>query len=187
MKKIHMLTSNRGKLIEIRARFAEIGYSVVQLDLPHPEIQSDSLDEVVVFKGAWVRKSRPGISIIVDDSGLFVDALDGFPGVYSSYAYHTIGCDGILRLLKGEKNRRARFECCICYSAPHLKEQITLKGICTGTISEAEKGNRGFGFDPIFIPAGKKVTFAQMDVMDKNKISHRGRAIEMLIKYLAKK
>jgi XTP/dITP diphosphohydrolase len=183
---IHILTSNTGKFREIGARLEEAGFAAEQLDIPHPEIQSDSLDEVVQFKCAFIRRREQGLTFVVDDSGLFIDSLGGFPGVYSSYVFHTLGCDGILDLLAGKKGRDARFECCLCFSAPWLKEQLTFKGTCSGKISQKSAGTNGFGFDPIFIPSAHKMTFAQMGTHDKNRISHRGIAVEKLVKYLAK-
>jgi XTP/dITP diphosphohydrolase len=190
MEKIHILTSNKGKFRELGSMLKGLGYEAVQLELPHPELQSDSLEEVVLFKGEWARKAMPDVSLIADDSGLFIDALNGFPGVYSSFVYRTIGCDGILALLKNAKSRkerRARFECCLCYYSPRFRDPVVFKGVCNGTIAPAPAGGHGFGFDPIFIPGNGSRTFAQMTATEKNRVSHRGAASEKLIKFLKSK
>ncbi len=121
--------------------------------------------------------------VMIDDSGLFVDALSGFPGVYSSYVFKTLGCDGILRLMEGIEDRSARFECCIGFMAPG-SEPFIAKGIARGSIAAEKSGSGGFGYDPIFVHEGHSQTYAQLDVADKNLVSHRGRAMERFIQEL---
>lgn len=161
---------------------AEHGYQLEHIKTAYPEIQADTIEETIVPGLRWLmeRYHRP---LMIDDSGLFVDALKGFPGVYSAYVFKTVGCDGILKLMKGFENRSARFECCIGFLVPG-KDPFIAKGISKGTISEAKVGTGGFGYDPVFIPEGYTKTFAQLDIPEKNKISHRGRAIEAFLKEL---
>lgn len=121
--------------------------------------------------------------LFIDDSGLFVDALKGFPGVYSSYVFKTLGCEGILRLMEGVEGRGARFECCIGYMEPGGDPYIA-KGVAHGTISRGMAGTGGFGYDPIFVPEGGSRTYAQIDVAEKNTLSHRGRAMAKFIEDL---
>jgi XTP/dITP diphosphohydrolase len=160
----------------------EHGYEVERIKNTYPEIQADTLEETIVPGLEWLmeRHDRP---LFIDDSGLFVDALKGFPGVYSSYVFRTVGCDGILRLMQGAGDRSARFECCIGFMAPGGKPHIT-RGVSKGSIASQKAGSGGFGYDPIFVPEGYSETFAQMEIAEKNKISHRGRAMDLFVKEL---
>ena len=158
------------------------GYEAENIPVAYPEMQTDSLEMVIIQGLDWLMQhyKRP---LIADDSGLFIDALAGFPGVYSAYAYKTIGLDGILRLLEGVKDRSARFECCIGFMMPG-GEPSTCKGIAKGSISMERAGTGGFGYDPVFIPEGYAKTYAQFEISEKNKISHRGLAIGQFINRL---
>jgi XTP/dITP diphosphohydrolase len=173
--KLTLVTSNRGKLAEFRSALAPLGIEVEHSEEECDEIQADSLKEVVLSCLAQL-KDKGMDDIVIDDSGLFVHALNGFPGVYSSYALKTIGMDGILKLLDGKEDRSAHFECCI--GASIGGEEFTVTGRCDGTIALAPSGHEGFGFDPIFVPSGFYRTFAEISITEKNGISHRGRAIQ---------
>ncbi len=123
--------------------------------------------------------------VAVEDSGLFVHTLRGFPGPYSSQAHETIGCSGILRLLGSETQRNAHFQTAIAVSKSGRTLGI-FPGRVRGRISRTERGKNGFGFDPIFIPAGSSITFSEMSDAQKNRHSHRFRAFRRLAKwYLA--
>jgi XTP/dITP diphosphohydrolase len=161
---------------------SEHGYELEQIKTTYPEIQADTIDETIVPGLRWLmeRYNRP---IMIDDSGLFIDALKGFPGVYSAYVFKTVGCDGILRLMRDVKDRGARFECCIGFMMPG-REPSTCKGIAKGSISTEKAGTGGFGYDPVFIPEGYTKTYAQIEISDKNRISHRGLAMSQFIKKL---
>ncbi len=163
---------------------AEHGYELEHIKTSYPEIQADTIEETIVPGLRWLieQYNRP---MMIDDSGLFIDALKGFPGVYSSYAFRTVGCDGILRLMKGVDDRSAKFECCIGFLKPG-SEPFIAKGVSKGSISRRKAGSGGFGFDPVFVPEGYLKTFAQLEMSEKNRISHRGRAIEALLKELPK-
>lgn len=160
----------------------EHGYELDHIKISYPEIQADRLEDTIVPGLEWLlqRYDRP---LMMDDSGLFIDALKGFPGVYSSYVFRTLGCDGILNLMEGVSDRSARFECCIGFVRPGSKPHIS-KGVAKGRISEEKAGSGGFGYDPIFVPEGYSKTYAQIEVAEKNGISHRGRAIEAFLKEL---
>ena len=178
-KTIYFITSNKGKAKEAKEKFSDIKINIIQRDIGYPEIQADTLEEVAFFGAEYVQK-KFNFPFILEDAGLFIDALNGFPGVYSAYVYYKIGCSGILRLLQNfDDNRYATFKSIYAYSEPD-KKPIIFIGECQGVISEKEIGNFGFGFDPIFIPQGKSKTFAQMKTEEKNKISHRGKSIEKL-------
>lgn len=179
MKKLYFITSNKGKFQEAEEKLRPFGYTVRQKDLGYPEIQADSLEEVVAAGIVHVQ-SKCQDSFILEDAGLFIDALQGFPGVYSKYVFFTIGLSGILRLLEGGENRKAIFRSVYGYYEQG-KNPVVLIGECPGRISTKIKGDHGFGYDPIFIPEGAKMTFGEMTVQEKNRFSHRGKALEKLI------
>lgn len=176
--KILFETGNSGKLREVRTKFAPLGIEVQQLDDEYPEIQTDSLEDVVRsgLKWLWERHEKP---IIIDDSGLFIEALGGFPGVYSAYVFKTLGIDGVLKQMDGLEDRRAEFRCCAGY-VDACGRVITRIGKCPGKIMHKKLGSDGFGYDPIFMPDGYSQTFAELDMESKNQISHRGRAFDAL-------
>ncbi len=161
---------------------AQHGYQLEHIKTAYPEIQAESLEITIIPGLQWVmsKYNRP---IMIDDSGLFIDALKGFPGVYSSYVFKTVGNDGILTLMNGVMDRKARFECCIGFMRPG-GEPFIAKGIAPGSISSEKAGSGGFGYDPIFVPEGHDRTYAQFEIAEKNKISHRGRAIAKLVEEL---
>lgn len=160
----------------------EHGYELERIKTTYPEIQADTLEETIAPGLRWLIE-RHQVPLMIDDSGLFVDSLKGFPGVYSSYVFKTLGCGGILKLMQGVKDRAARFECCIGFMSPG-REPAMVKGVAPGSISLEMAGSGGFGYDPIFLPEGYSKTYAQFEIPEKNKISHRGRAIELFIKEL---
>jgi len=176
------VTSNDGKFREISQQMREQGYELEHIKTTYPEIQAEAIDDTITPGLRWLMERYPR-PLMIDDSGLFIDSLKGFPGVYSSYVFKTIGCDGILRLMKDVKNRSARFECCIGFMAPG-GEPVTVKGVAEGSISHEKAGSGGFGYDPIFVPEGYSKTYAEIEISEKNKISHRGRAIEKFLKEL---
>lgn len=161
------------------------GFEVEHLRTKYPEVQADTLEETIVPGLEWLmeRYHRP---LFIDDSGLFVDALKGFPGVYSSYVFKTLGCEGILRLMEGLRDRRARFECCIGYLEPG-GEPLIAKGVAHGSISLEMAGEGGFGYDPVFVPEEHTRTYAQMEVGEKNTMSHRGRAMARFLDELSRR
>lgn len=160
----------------------ERGYELEHLKTAYPEMQAESL-EITIIPGLQWALSKYDRPVMIDDSGLFVDALKGFPGVYSSYVFKTIGNAGILSLMEGVEDRDARFECCIGFQAPG-NDPFIAKGIAKGSISHEKAGTGGFGYDPIFIPQGRSETYAQMEIVEKNKISHRGKAINIFLREL---
>ncbi|MFH1094773.1 MAG: RdgB/HAM1 family non-canonical purine NTP pyrophosphatase [Candidatus Micrarchaeota archaeon] len=177
---ILFLTSNAHKAAEARSILNKYGISIIDKSAKGIEIQSDSLADVARFcaQDAYKRFGRP---LFVEDSGLFIDALHGFPGVYSSTAYAQIGCPGILRLLSGLQNRAAQFKCAVAFIDRHGARIFEAES--EGSISNEEKGPSGFGYDPIFIPKGHEKTFAQ-DPALKARLSHRARALDALGRYI---
>ncbi len=178
--RLAFITSNPGKVEEAKRYFEPLGVEIYQLKMEYPEIQADTLEEVARFGAEWLGK-RLDVPFFLDDSGLFIDALNGFPGVYSAYVYRTLGIDGILKLMKGVKNRNAHFRSVIAYwdGEVHL-----FTGRVDGEIINEKRGSGGFGFDPIFVPEGFTRTFAEMTTEEKNLISHRGRALKAFAEWL---
>jgi XTP/dITP diphosphohydrolase len=128
-----------------------------------------------------------GIPCFADDTGLEVDALGGRPGVYSArYAGPENNSEAnmqkLLEELDGEENRKARFRTVITLCLP--TGELQFEGEVSGVILKEKRGTEGFGYDPLFVPDGWDRTFAEMDAVEKNSISHRGRAVEKLIEYL---
>ena len=187
MKTIYFITGNKGKLAEIENKLQSVEIRVIQKNIGYPEIQTDTLEDVVRFGVEYIKK-RFSLPFIIEDAGLFIDALKGFPGVYSKYVFYTIGCKGILKLLSytDDAQRTAVFKSVYALSEPD-KDPILFKGECFGKISMSELGAGGFGYDPIFTPDNETKTFAQMSIKEKNMISHRGKAIEKMIKFLKNK
>jgi len=187
--RLYFITSNKGKYNELNQRLRSLGYSIIleQKNLGYPEIQADTVEEVAEYGIKYI-KSRYRYPCVIEDSGLFIDALNGFPGVYSKYVYTTIGLNGVLRLMSDKKReeRSALFRSVFAY-AEHDEEPVLFTGECRGVISTDIRGTGGFGYDPIFIPEGADKTFAEMSTEEKNQYSHRGRSMDKLLLYLREK
>lgn len=175
--KLKVITSNPGKVREYQKEFKDYGIEMEHFPHPYDEVQTSDLEEVV-NKGMDTIVSEGIRDFIVDDSGLFVDSLKGFPGVWSAYAQKTIGNQGILKLMEGVEDRGAEFRCCIGCDIDGRR--IVVTGICRGTITDGERGKDGFGFDPVFSHDGER-TFAEVPLDEKNSVSHRGNAVKLLI------
>jgi XTP/dITP diphosphohydrolase len=148
------------------------------LDSPKIEIQSTSLGEIAKFAAEEAAK-RLRREVVVEDSGLFVKALNGFPGPFSSYVHATIGFEGLLRLMSRNDRREAYFQASLALASPWDSTQ-QFSGKVYGTISRKSAGTKGFGFDPVFVPKGTQKTFAQGGSDFKTKYSHRSRAFRKL-------
>lgn len=180
---LYFATGNTHKLAEANSILSKFGILLKPAPSPKIEIQSESLEEIARYAAEAAYRSL-GSPLVVEDSGLFVESLKGFPGPYSSYVYKTIGCGGILRLLEGCTDRRARFECVVVYASG--EDMRSFIGIAKGSIAEAPRGSGGFGFDPIFISEendGK--TFSELRPSEKSAVSHRGRAFRALGAWLS--
>ena len=162
-------------LVSARKNSIKIEFKKMELK----EIQSDSLLEVAEDKVLQAFKINQK-EIFVEDDGLFIEALNDFPGVYSSYISKTIGNVGILDLLGNKVNRNASFKSIIAFYDGHTIKSFT--GEIKGKIPfDLTKG--GWGFDPIFVPENSELTFGQMDLKTKNKISHRKVALDKFLKW----
>jgi XTP/dITP diphosphohydrolase len=182
LAKLHFITSNEGKFKEVAEKAAPYGYQLVKAKVDYPEVQADTLDEVALFGMDFLKDIVPG-DFLLEDSGLFIEPLGGFPGVYSAYVYKTIGNKGILRLLGNRPDRKAMFRSCFGYYT-NFRGPLVVSAECKGTISLEERGSRGFGYDPIFIPDGDERTFAEMSLEEKNAMSHRAKALTALLKVM---
>lgn len=178
---IQFVTTNEGKFKEVFEKLLEHGVRIEHLDRGYPEIQADSLEKIVRF-GATELDAQVRGDYFIDDSGLFIDALGGFPGPYSAYVYKRLGCAGILKLMQGVTERSASFQTAFLFRKGG--EHHVFRGESLGAIAEEPRGRSGFGFDPIFIPEGETRTFAEMSLKEKNNRSHRALAVDELIAFL---
>ncbi len=178
-KVIFFATGNVHKFNEARAVLSQHGLAVGMLRLKGIEIQSDNLAEIAASSALQAYK-KCHLPVIVEDAGLFVDALKGFPGPYAAYVYKTVGNEGLLKLMKGIKNRKATFRSAIEYCTSEIDDVFCFDGDATGEITLQERVTNkksSFGFDPIFKPEGSDKTFAEMDLAEKNSYSNRAKAL----------
>jgi len=195
---IVLATRNKKKVEEIKRLFAGLPITVLSLD--HYPTCQETVEDRDTFEGNAVKKAIEvcqctGKPALADDSGLEVDALNGAPGVYSArYAGGTGGgndvrnYEKVLAALKNvpDERRGARFVCCMALAFPDGLAK-TFFGYAEGRICLEPKGKTGFGYDPVFIPQGFEKTFAEMTGNEKDKLSHRGKAIEKTLEYLHSK
>ncbi|MEM3626587.1 MAG: XTP/dITP diphosphatase [Candidatus Bathyarchaeia archaeon] len=185
---IFFATNNVNKFNEARMVLSEYKIAVGMLRIKTLEIQSDSIEEIAKTSamGAF---EKCGLPILVEDAGLLIEALNGFPGPYAAYVYKTIGNKGLLKLMENVKNRGAKFQSIIAYYSSELDSPMCFKGEVTGEITKEERrrGKKsGFGFDPIFKPANSDKTFAEMTVAEKNMYSHRAMALRNFARWYKK-
>ena len=176
---IFFATNNIHKFNEARKALAEHKISVGMLRIKGSEIQSDSIEDIARTAAIDAFK-KCNLPIIVEDAGLFIQALKGFPGPYAAYAYKTIDNKGVLKLTENLKNREAKFQSVIAHHSPELETPKCFKGEVIGEITKEERRGKersGFGFDPIFKPANADKTFAEMSIKEKNRYSHRSKAL----------
>ena len=167
-------TENGHKFREAKSILYSRSIQIRQLKQPKTEIQRDRLQDIARYalETALHQYKR---RILIEDSGLFVDVLNGFPGPYSSYVHATIGLNGLLNLMKDRSNRRAYFHSSVAFGSPDLSPRV-FTGTVDGRVSKKALGNSGFGYDPIFIPNGSNKTFGQASAAFKNMKSHRTKA-----------
>jgi XTP/dITP diphosphohydrolase len=179
---VYFATRNVGKYAEAAQVAKGYGIRFKQLKLDKLEIQAVNLEEIAAY-AARDAANETKRSVVVEDAGLFIDALEGFPGPYSAYVYKTIGYGGVLRLMNDKKNRSAHFQAVVAFCRPG-KSPSCFSGIIDGIVGSKAKGNHGFGFDPIFMPkhgAGK--TFAELTITEKNRFSHRAKAFSKFFRW----
>lgn len=181
---IYFVSSNENKFLEIEKILEkEKSIKILFSKTIIKEIQSESIIEVAEDKAkkAFDIVKKP---VIVEDDGLFIEDLNEFPGVYSSFVFKTIGNKGILDLLKDNENRRAYFLSIFSFFDGKLIE--TFSGETTGYIT-TKIFPEGWGFDPIFKPENENETYGQINILKKNEISHRSKALKKLLEWYNKK
>ena len=180
---LRFVTSNPHKFREARRILKGFGVNIRHAKLSYPEIRGDDPSEIAADSA---RKLKAEIEppFFVEDTGLFVEALDGFPGAYAAWVIRKIGIAGFLRLMKGVRQRKAAFRTAVAlYDG---KRVLVFNGEAEGSISLRACGKEGFGYDPIFVPVGFRKTFAEMAEEDKNTLPHRRKALEELANHLLK-
>lgn len=169
-------TGNDHKVDEAKAAMSQYKIEVSKFsDAPKLEIQHVDLEEIASTALALIltKTNKP---VFVEDSGLFIHELNGFPGPYSSYVFDTIGSEGILKLMTGAKSRKAEFRSSVAFGE-NGKWLATFSSATEGTIQLEARGKDGFGFDPIFVPMWTQKTFGEMDMKEKTIYSHRSKAL----------
>jgi XTP/dITP diphosphohydrolase len=185
---VFFATGNIHKFNEARSILTGLDIAVGMLRVKDTEIQSDNLMEIAQTSALDAFK-RCGLPVIVEDAGLFVDALNGFPGPYAAYTYKTIGNKGLLKLMKSVENRKAMFQSAIAYCDSEAEVPVVFEGDVAGKITNEERtgsGKSGFGFDPIFQPSGSEKAFAEMTLEEKNGFSHRAKAVRKFAEWYKK-
>jgi XTP/dITP diphosphohydrolase len=180
---INFASSNPNKVTEVVAILKAFNIKVNQVNFKVREIQANKLEDIAADSAKATAEST-GKTIVVEDAGLFIDSLYGFPGPYSSFVYQTIGCKGILKLMEGVHERTAVFRSAVSYCQSQSEPRV-FTGETKGKISLSERRGRKFGYDPIFIPDGVSYkTYSEMSVPEKNQASHRFRAFKKLAVWL---
>ena len=182
-------TGNEHKVFEINEIVKEQGYKKIVFKAVEGDF--NPIENGSTFEENSLIKAKEGARLsgmltLADDSGLCIEALNGAPGLYSA-RYAGTQDEKIARILKeldGQENRKAKF---VCYMTLVDKDGNTIhttKGECHGQIIKERKGSNGFGYDPIFMPDGYDITLAEMSEDGKNKISHRGKALTQMLKFI---
>ena len=156
MKKITYVTGNWAKIESAKKILEPLGYEIDNIKMDTIEIQADDVEEVAAYSAKWASNELK-CDVLKNDSGLFIEALNGFPGVYTHYVDDTIGEDGVLKLLEGIENRNAYFKEVLAY-CEYGKEPIIFVGITKGTIALEKSGEYGWSWDFIFVPVGETKT-----------------------------
>lgn len=180
--KIYFVTCNEGKVKEFK-HILEPKVKVEQLAIDYPELRSDDPEEIARLAAKQLAENLRK-EIVVEDSGLFIKALNGFPGTCSAYIHKRIGLKGILRLMKGIKKRDCMYMSAIGYCEPG-KKAVSFLGVEKGKIANKIRGSYGFGHDPIFIPEESKKTYGEMKNVKEVK-KFRRRAVLKLMEFLKK-
>lgn len=189
MKKIVFATGNPNKIKEVKElldnQFEIIGLKDIGCTEDIPETQP-TIEGNALQKARYVVENY-GVNCFAEDTGLEIESLNMEPGVFSArYAGPQRSAEDnmnlVLEKLKNHTNRNARFKTVIALIIDG--KEYTFEGIVNGKIAQTKTGDAGFGYDPIFLPENQSISFAEMNSMEKNKISHRGRAVRKLIKWL---
>ncbi|HCD67954.1 MAG TPA: non-canonical purine NTP pyrophosphatase, RdgB/HAM1 family [Bacteroidetes bacterium] len=186
--KIIFASQNKNKIAEIRAKLPHLDIQGLDpLVFPEELLETgDTLDHNALQKARQVY-DKINLTSFADDTGLEVEQLNGAPGIYSArYAGEQrdseANMDLLLKNLTNQANRKARFKTVIALILGG--KEYLFEGICEGEITHVRSGAQGFGYDPIFVPAGYSKTFAEMTMAEKSNLSHRGKALEKLVDFL---
>lgn len=191
--KLIIASNNEGKIKEYKEILKPFGYDVISqkeagIDIEIPETGTNYRENALLKAEGIYKLTKT--AVLSDDSGLSIDFLNGGPGLYSARFKSNLSQKEknqyIIDEMKDTDNRKAKFVCSICFIFEN-GEKIEVQGICNGKISRKIEGERGFGYDPIFIPDGYDKTFSDIGQEEKNKISHRALAIKELIEKLKSK
>ncbi len=197
LKEVIVATSNKGKFEEIKRMLESVGIRAV---MPERKIDVEEsgntfLENAYIKAKAYYEAFKK--PVLADDSGIIAEALEPYPGIFSS-RFYSIEFGGkeepipdkdranirkLLRLLEGKGNRRARFEAFIVLLIDENRG-IFSRGICKGEIVKEPRGEKGFGYDPVFLPEGETRTMAELDPSEKDQLSHRGKALRSLLSIL---
>ena len=197
-KRLVLATQNVGKIQELERILEKTDLAIEVLGLRDFPDMPDVEETGTTFAENSLLKSRAiaaftGLPALADDSGLCVDALGGYPGIFSARWAGKHGDDEanivkVLEQLHGESKRTARFVCAVSLVFPanhiHHHEEIVVEGVMTGEITQAPIGSFGFGYDPIFRPDGYQLTSGQLDPVIKDEISHRGQALRKILPFI---
>ena len=179
---INFVTSNKGKVKEFR-QILEPEIKVSHIQLFYQELRSDNPEEIARMS-AETLANKLKKNVVVEDSGLFIKALNDFPGTCSAYIHKRIGLKGILKLMKGVKDRECTYKSAVAYCEPN-KKPTSFLGEENGKVAESIRGHFGFGHDPIFIPEGSSKTYGEIKNCEKLK-KFRRRAVLKLREFLNK-
>ncbi len=189
MSKIIYLTTNPNKVEEAKKIFIDkygLDLEIINPDFEIPEIQAESCSKVAAFSAKYAA-DKIGKTVLKSDSGLYIDCLGGLPGPYNAYFANQIGIEKFLKLLKYEKNRKAKIEHCFAYCEPNT-EPIVFSGEGYGTISYYAKGNRGNWHDKFYIPNGESKTLSELrDINYELESSYWGDAKDQFAKWYLEK
>lgn len=175
------VTTNEHKRREVQEI---LGVELARADLDLPEIQAIDPAEVATEKVRAAREALggPEVPVIVEDSGIMVDAWDGFPGALTKWIMRSVGNEGLLRMLGPDDGRSARAVCVVALAEADGTVR-TFRGEVPGTLAPEPRGEGGFGYDPVFVPEWSSLTYAEMDE-GKNTDSHRARAFRAVRRWL---
>jgi XTP/dITP diphosphohydrolase len=187
---IFLASANPDKISELKELLSPLGVKLQSTrDVPNP---SEVVEDLPTLQGNALKKAQywyeeSGLPSLADDTGLEVDALNGEPGVYSaryagSEATYRDNLEKLLKEMLGEENRSAQFRTALVFV--HKGGIELFEGVCHGEILKKPRGEKGFGYDPIFRPDGYDKSFAELSSEEKNRISHRGRALKKFLLYL---
>lgn len=180
---INFITSNKNKVKEFK-QILEPEIKVNHIELTYPELRSDNPEEIAKMS-AEMLANQLNKTIIVEDSGLFIKTLNEFPGTCSAYIHKRIGLGGMIKLMKGVKERECTYKSAVAYCEPN-KKPISFLGEEKGKVSNVIRGSFGFGHDPIFIPEGSNKTYGEIENCEEVK-KFRRRAVLKLREFLLKK